>query len=71
MDSDKGTTKIGYINKHQQKNHGRTGALGTDYANYTYKMECLSFGTFYGANGSDIWQRRCPKCDGGKPGLPI
>ena len=25
----------------------------------------------YGANGTDIFQRKCPECGGAKPGIPF
>jgi hypothetical protein len=28
-------------------------------------------GHVYGANGSDIWLRKCPYCQGGAEGLPL
>ena len=36
---------------------------------YSYKMVCQNCGEVYGANGSDIFQRKCPKCQGGNPGI--
>ena len=61
------STDIGYINKNQQKNLGRTDTPGTDHNQYFYEMECLNCGFKYYANGSDIWHRKCPGCQGGKP----
>ena len=61
------TTEVGYVNKNNQKNKGRTGQPGTDHCQWFYEMECLNCGHTYNANGSDIWQRKCPKCQGGKP----
>ncbi len=40
--------------------------LGTDNQQWFYEMECLGCGYKYYANGSDIWQRKCPKCQGGR-----
>ncbi|MEL6267529.1 MAG: hypothetical protein AAFR52_18105 [Pseudomonadota bacterium] len=34
-------------------------------------LDCQRCGARYGANGSDIFQRRCPACGGGRPGLPV
>ena len=61
------STDIGYINKNQQKNLGRTDTPGTDHNQYFYEMECLNCGHKYYANGSDIWHRKCPGCQGGNP----
>lgn len=65
------TTKIGFVNRNSQKNHGTRGVVGTDHGQVSYKMECLndSCGHIYGANGTDIFQRKCPKCQGGKNGI--
>lgn len=60
------TTITGYINKNNQRNNGKTDIPGTDYGQWFYDMECLNCGHKYYANGSDIWQRKCPKCQGGR-----
>lgn len=62
------TTDIGYINRNKQKNIGKTTQEGTDHMQYLYKMKCLNpeCGYEYFANGSDIFQKKCPKCQGGK-----
>lgn len=63
------TTETGYINKNNQRNNGRTDKAGTDFGQWYYAMECLNenCGHKYYANGTDIWQRKCPKCQGGRP----
>ncbi|WP_409422740.1 hypothetical protein ABHF91_06995 [Pseudaeromonas sp. ZJS20] len=65
------TTKIGYVNRNNQKNHGSRGVSGTDHGQVSYKLECLNpnCGHVYGANGTDIFQRKCPKCQGGIDGI--
>jgi len=63
----KNTTVAGYVNKNNQKNNGPTGQPGSDHMQYFYNMTCLNCGFEYKANGSDIWQRKCPKCQSGKP----
>ena len=60
------STDIGYINKNNQKNNGRTDNPGNDHQQWYYNMECLNCGHVYYSNGTDIWQRKCPKCQGGK-----
>jgi hypothetical protein len=64
--SSSGTTIVGFINRNNQRNNGKTDMPGTDYYQYLYEMECLNCGKVYHANGSDIWQRKCPECQGGK-----
>lgn len=61
------TTQTGYINKNNQRNNGCSGESGTDYYQKLYYMECMKCGHLYKANDSDIWQRKCPKCQGGRP----
>lgn len=45
---------------------------------YIWLVSCLrgrsadaECGHFYGSNGSDFFQRKCPRCQGGKPGPSI
>ncbi|WP_407334297.1 hypothetical protein [Enterovibrio sp. 27052020O] len=65
------TTVIGYLNRNNQKNLGTRGVAGNDHMQVAYKMACEQDGceAVYGANGSDIFQRKCPRCQGGKPGI--
>ena len=67
----KGTTSPGYRNPNKQVVVRPTGMAGTDFNNEIYELECETCGTHYGANGSDIHSRKCPKCGGGRPGLSI
>ena len=63
----KNTTDIVYVNKNNQRNNGCSKEPGTDNNQLFYNMECLDCGHSYKANGTDIWQRKCPKCQGGRP----
>ena len=65
----KGTTEPGFVNRHGQCVIRSTGERGTDHLQYVYVLECTKCGYQYGANGSDIHLRRCPRCGGGRPGL--
>jgi hypothetical protein len=67
----KGTTEIGYRNRNGQVVLRKTDLPGTDHLQITYVLRCEQCGHEYGANGSDIFQRRCPAHDGGAKGLPI
>ncbi len=69
--SNRGTTIPGYINRNGQVVIGPTGLPGTDHNQKVYHLRCSGCGLNYGANGSDIHQRRCPACGKGKPGLVI
>jgi len=65
------TTEIGYRNRNNQKNYGTRGKPGSDHLQYAYKLECgmPGCGHVYGANGTDIFQRKCPNCQGGSEGI--
>lgn len=63
------TTQIGYINRNDQENSGHRGNKGTDHCQMAYKLRCRKCGHEYGANGTDIFQRKCPNCQGGLPGI--
>jgi hypothetical protein len=71
--SNKGTTRIGFINKNGQKNLGCTEPprAGTDHGQHIYIMECTKCGKRYGANGSDIFERKCCYCQKGAKGLRL
>jgi hypothetical protein len=65
------TTDIGHVNKHNQQVLEDTGKPGNGANQRMYKLQCLECGEVYGANGADIWERRCPNHDNGCPGLPL
>ena len=67
----KRTTEPGYKNDNRQVVLRRTDYPGTDHNQYVYVLHCEECDNEYGANGSDIHQRKCPSCQGGKPGLPF
>ena len=64
------TVQIGYVNRNQQKMVFATGLPGTDHGQSVYVLRCGLCGNEYGSNGSDNFQRKCPECQGGAPGLP-
>lgn len=64
------TTQIGYMNRHGLTVVRDTGLPGTDHNQTIYVLRCPRDGGHeFGANGTDIHERRCPDHDGGKPGL--
>ena len=63
------TTQVGYVNRNNQEVVRPTGKTGTDHGQYAYVLRCRICGHEYGANGSDIWLRRCPEHDRGARGL--
>lgn len=65
------TTRPGFMNGNHQEVLEKTDLPGNDHNQVVYIMHCHRCDARYGANGSDIFQRRCPKCPGGRPGLPF
>jgi hypothetical protein len=63
------TTQPGYVNRNSQVVIRKTQLPGTDKGQSVYQLGCVICGHVYGANGSDIFERKCPKCQGGLPGL--
>lgn len=69
-DSARRTTEPGYTNRRGQKVLRKTAVHGNDHNQRVYVLKCGDCAREYGANGSDIFQRRCPKCQDGATGLP-
>lgn len=67
----KGTTETGYRNRNGQVVLRKTNLPGNDHNQFIYVLRCENCGHEYGANGSDIFQRRCPNHDTGKEGLTV
>jgi len=65
------TTQIGYVNRNDQECLGTRGTQGTDHCQVAHKLRCRSCEFEYGANSSDVFQRKCPRCQGGAPGIPF
>ena len=63
------TTREGYPNRNGQVVIRPTGLPGNDHLQYVYVLRCERCEHEYGSNGSDIFQRKCPHCQGGTPGL--
>ena len=63
------TTEPGYVNRNRQEVICGTDLPGNDHNQVVYILHCHDCGMRYGANGSDIFQRRCPGCGGGRTGL--
>lgn len=71
-------TKVGDINRNGQKLLAKTDVPGNDHMQYVWNVECtrksvegIVCGHRYGLNGSDFFQRKCPICQDGLPGLPF
>ena len=67
--SSEGTTTSGFRNSNGQTVLRRTAEPGNDHNQRVYVLRCGECSFEYGANGSDIWRRRCPSCQGGAKGL--
>lgn len=62
-------TTPGAVNDNRQRVVRKTALPGNDHLQYVYVLHCDHCAHEYGANGSDIWQRRCPQCQRGASGL--
>jgi hypothetical protein len=63
------TIQPGHRNRNRQTVIRATGLPGTDHLQTIYVLRCGDCEAEYGANGSDIFQRRCPDCQQGAKGL--
>ena len=63
------STRLGFTNTCAQTVVRATGLPGTDRGQSIYVLRCGHCSNEYGANGSDIWLRKCPCCQGGRAGL--
>jgi hypothetical protein len=68
-DGDGPTVKKGKVNKNRQRCCGTLDVPGSDENALAYKMECRLCGFVYGANGGDVFERKCPNCQDGEPGI--
>ena len=69
----KGWTEPGSVNRNGQINLGPTCPRrhGSDHGQYVYVIHCPDCKRNYGANGSDIWDRKCPFHQEGRSGEPL
>src|SRR5438128_1757194 len=58
----RGTTEVGSVSARGQVVIRNTGKQGNDHLQYVYQLGCSHCGHVYGANGSDIHDRKCPQC---------
>ena len=69
------TVMPSYENRNGQVVVRKTSRRGTDHNAYVYMLRCKHCENEYGANGTDIWQRKCPKpvtqckAGGGRAGI--
>ncbi len=65
------STQPGYVNCNDQIVTRRTDLPGTDHLQRVYELRCGRCNHRYGANGPDIFQRKCPSCQDGAPGISL
>lgn len=58
-------------NKNQQQLLRQTDQPGTDHSATVWILRCRHCGNIYGSNSTDAWERKCPACQKGKPGIQI
>jgi putative restriction endonuclease len=49
----------------------KTDVRGTDHNARVWILTCQQCSNVYGANSTDAWERKCPKCQDGKTGLRV
>lgn len=62
---------VGDINRNGQEILRLTAERGTDHNSRVWALKCRQCSNIYGSNSTDAWERKCPKCQKGKPGLDI
>ena len=58
-------TDPGHVNKNGQVTIRDTGTFKGGHSGRVYQMGCNHCGYVYGSFGGDIWERKCPNCQGG------
>ncbi|HEY7445503.1 MAG TPA: hypothetical protein VH701_23955 [Vicinamibacterales bacterium] len=64
-------TSIGYRNRDGQRVIRKTEREGSAVGQRVFILHCTVCDHEYGADGCDIYDRLCPKCQDGPPGLPV
>lgn len=63
------TTTPGFVNQNGQMVVRDTGFGSETFSGQrVYQLRCGKCGNEYGANGTDLFKRLCPKCQGGAAG---
>jgi Zn finger protein HypA/HybF involved in hydrogenase expression len=61
--------KPGYINKNRQRVISVSEEHAQIHNTWPWLMVCEDCGHKYATNGGDVFQKLCPKCQGGEEGL--
>lgn len=56
-------------NQNEQRLLRKSAQPGTDYNAHVWVLKCQLCSNIYGSNSTDVWERKCPKCQNGRPGL--
>jgi hypothetical protein len=64
-------TTIGFRNRDGQQVIRKTEREGPTPGQRIFILQCTVCDHEYGAEGSEIYDRLCPKCQDGPPGLPV
>ncbi len=59
------------LNKNNQELLRKTEIKGTDANSYIWILKCRQCKYIYGCDSTDHWERKCPKCQNGRPRLEI
>ena len=63
--------KPGNLNRNQQLLVAQTAWQGSDERQTLWIAQCMPCDHMYGVNASEFFQRKCPACQGGPPGLVV
>jgi len=58
-------------NRNRQRLLRKSQQRGTDYNARVWILKCELCENVYGSNSTDGWERKCPNCQNGRPGLDI
>ena len=61
----------GDLNHNSQRVLRFTHAPGTDHDSKIWVLRCGQCNHIYGCNSTDAWERKCPQCQQGRPGLEV
>lgn len=61
----------GNLNRNRQLLIAQTAWQGSDERQALWIMQCMPCGHMYGVDAPAFFQRKCPACQGGPPGLVV
>ena len=56
---------INFVNRNAQRVIRAIQLSETDHRDRVYVLRCEHCGKEYATNGAEVWERRCPFCQGG------